>query len=138
MTDIIYAIKVVDVSYSELKIIDVKIGRTTNINSTLAQYRRSSRGIKILDLWESNESLTLSECEKGVHQLAEKYAYEREGEKFIFLQESYIEFSENVSLLLNKTTKDELEGVKIQRKTKRKIKEYTGRKPKFIKFQKNV
>ena len=84
MTNIIYAIRVGYVSYSELKIIDVKIGRTTNINSTLTQYRRSSRGIKILDLWESNESLTLSECKKGIHQLAEKYAYESEGEKFQF------------------------------------------------------
>jgi negative regulator of replication initiation len=138
MSDIIYAIKVADLSYSGLKIIDVKIGKTTNINSTLAQYRRSSRGIEILDLWESNELLSLSECEKGIHQLAEKYAYESEGEKFIFLQESYSEFSENVSLLLNKTTKDKLEEVKTQRKTKRKIKEYIGRKPKFIKFQKNT
>jgi negative regulator of replication initiation len=138
MSDIIYAIKVADLSYSGLKIIDVKIGKTTNINSTLAQYKRSSRGIEILDLWESNESLSLSECEKGIQQIAEKYAYEREGEKFIFLQESYQDFSENISLLLNKTTRDKLESIKIQKMTKRKIKKYTGRKPQFVKFQSNT
>lgn len=108
MAETIYAVKVADLSYSGLKILDVKIGKTTNISSTLTQYRRSHRGVEILDLWESNQSITLSDCERGVHQIAEKYAYEKDGEKFIFLQESYKKFSENVSLLLRNTSLEKL------------------------------
>lgn len=108
MNEIIYAIKVADLSYSGLKILDVKIGKTTNINSTLTQYRRSHRSVEILNLWGLNPSMTLLDCEQGVHKIAEKYAYEQEGEKFIFLQESYKKFSENVSLLLRNVSKDKL------------------------------
>lgn len=106
--EIIYAIKIANLSYSGLKILDVKIGKTTNINSTLAQYKRGNRNAEILNLWELNQSKTLSECEKGIHEIAEKYAYEREGEKFIFLQESYKRFAENVGLLLKNISKIEL------------------------------
>lgn len=108
MAEIIYAVKVADLSYSGLKILDVKIGKTTSISSTLTQYRRSHRSIETLNLWESNQSITLSDCERGVHQIAEKYAYEKDGEKFIFLQESYKKFSENVSLLLRNTSLEKL------------------------------
>ncbi|MFX1298320.1 MAG: DUF5655 domain-containing protein [Promethearchaeota archaeon] len=103
MANLIYSIKVNELYYSGLSVLDVKIGKTTNINSTLTQYKRSSRDVKILDLWEPNENLQLSECERGVHRLAEKYAYERKSEKFIFLQDDYDEFSDNVSLLLKKS-----------------------------------
>lgn len=133
MSKIIYAIKVADVSYSGLKILDVKIGQTTNINSTIAQYKRSHREVEVLDLWELNPSKTLSDCEKGIHRIAERYAYERKGEKFIFLQESYKEFSENVNFLLNNVPKS-----KIGRKTEVDAEEddsYTGKKPKLIIFK---
>ncbi len=43
-------------------------------------------------------------CERGLHNLAEKYAYQRNREVFTFLQESYNEFSENASLLIKKTS----------------------------------
>jgi len=41
-----------------------------------------------------------------VHKIAEKYAYERKGETFIFLQESYTDFEENVNLLLKNIPKE--------------------------------
>lgn len=138
LSNIIYAIKVGSASYGNLTILDVKIGRTTNIKSTESQYKRSHSVVEILDLWESNEQLTLQECEKGVHLIAEKYAYERNSEKFIFLQESYKDFARNVNQLLNKTTKEELGKGKTGRKTKRKKENYTGRKPKFVKFQRRT
>jgi len=106
MVNLVYAIKVNELYYSGLKVLDVKIGKTTNIDSTLAQYERSNRDVKVLDLWVPNANLQLSECERGVHRLAEQYAYERKSEKFIFLQDRYDEFSETVSLLLKKASKD--------------------------------
>ncbi|MGM0568541.1 MAG: DUF4357 domain-containing protein [Elusimicrobiota bacterium] len=108
MKGIIYAIKINDLSHSGLRVLDVKIGRTTNINSTLAQYRRVSRNIKILDMWLPNIALSLNDCERGAHDLAAKYAYERDSEKFVFLQESYNKFADNVSLLLKRTSKSDL------------------------------
>jgi hypothetical protein len=134
MNKIIYAVKVIDLSYSGLQIIDVKIGQTSDINSTLRQYRRSNPNAEILDLWETNHSLKNSyECERGIHILAERYAYERKKETFIFLQESYQKFAENVNLLLKNVTD------KINRKTNTQRKEfkidYTGKKPELIRFR---
>lgn len=138
MADVIYAIKVGCASYGNLEIWDVKIGKTANIKATISQYRRSHGTLEILNLWEVNKDLTTSECEGGVHQLAEKYAYERKSEKFIFLQNSYKNFEENTSKLLNKITEKELERGKSKRKTKQKQERYIGRKPKFVKFQSNT
>lgn len=146
MNEIIYAIKVADLNYSGLKILDVKIGKTTNIKSTLAQYKRGSRSIKILNLWEANKSLLLSSCEQGVHKLADRYAYERDSEKFIFLQKSYDDFAENVSLLLKEITKEELRSAEIEpraevipsergRETSPYVRTgYTGKKPRSFIF----
>lgn len=133
MNKIIYAIKIADLSFSGLKVLHVKIGQTSNIKRTLAQYTRGNPGVEILDLWKSNPLKTVSECEKGMHEIAERYAYERKGEKFIFLQEGYKEFAKNVNLLLSNVPKS-----KVVRKTKTRVKEginYTGKKPESIKFQ---
>jgi len=133
MSKIIYAIKIADLSFSGLKVLHVKIGQTSNIKRTLAQYMRGNPGVEILDLWKPNPLKTVSESEKGIHEIAKKYAYEREGEKFIFLQESYKEFAENVNLLLNNVPESE-----VVMKTKTRAKEggnYTGKKPESIKFQ---
>jgi TRAP-type mannitol/chloroaromatic compound transport system substrate-binding protein len=105
MNKIIYAIKVNELRSSVLKIISVKIGQTKNIKPTVAQYRRSNTEVDVLDLWECNPSMGCLDCEKGIHQIAEKYAYNRKGEKFVFLQESYKDFSDNVNLLLKNLLK---------------------------------
>lgn len=122
MTELVYAIIINKLNYSGLKVLDVKIGKTTNINSTLNQYRRSSRIVEILDLWEPNKNLFLSECERGVQKLAEKYAHERKSEKFIFLQDSYDNFSNNVSLMLKKVSENEITEVKKVKRYEPEIK----------------
>jgi len=135
MDNIIYAIKMTELMYGGLKILDIKIGKTANVKSTLSQYKRSSRQAEILDLWKSNLSKSLSECENGTHKIAEKYAYKREGEKFIFLQESYKDFSESINLLLKNVPKKKIFQRKEVKKQKQKKDNYTGSKPRLIKFQ---
>ena len=98
MSDVIYAIKMYDVTYPGIQIMDVKIGKTTDIKRTKRQYRRGNREIEVLDLWQPNPHKNLSTGEKGVHDIAEKYAYERESEKFVFLQGKYQQFSETVQM----------------------------------------
>jgi len=134
MTNVIYAVKTHDLSYADLTIKEVKIGRTSNINSTMSQYNRSHRNPEILDIWKPNKELTLSTCEKGVLDLAEKYAHERDGETFRFLQDGYEEFADNISSLLGSTTMKELkEGKKEPKEEKEAKKEdYTGEKPEFF------
>jgi len=136
MTNVIYAVKTHDLSYADLTIKEVKIGRTSNINSTMSQYNRSHRNPEILDIWKPNEELTLSTCEKGVLDLAEEYAHERDGETFRFLQDGYEEFAENISSLLGSTTMKELkEGEKEPKEEKdkeAKKEDYTGEKPEFF------
>jgi hypothetical protein len=139
MTGLIYSIKVNELVYSRLQVLDVKIGKTTNINSILSQYKRSHMVMEILDLWKPNEALQLSDCERAVHKLAERYAYERDSEKFIFLQNAYKTFSEHVSLFLEKTTSEnEVSGVSSYKKSKQqtgKLVDYTGKIPKAIVFK---
>lgn len=132
---VVYAIQVASLSYSGLKILDVKIGKTSNLKSTLSQYKRSHRQTKILDLWKSNEGISVSKCEKGVHSVAERYAYEKDSEKFIFLQDSYEEFSKTISRLLEPTTKREVEGKKIKGAANGKTGGLIGRTPELMKFK---
>jgi len=98
--------------------------------------------MEILDLWKPNASLQLSDCERAVHKLAERYAYERDSEKFIFLQNAYKTFSEHVSLFLEKTTFDtETAGITSDKKTEKHQKQilkgidYTGKIPKVVVFK---
>ena len=133
MNKIIYAIRIGRLSYGGLQVLDIKIGQTTNIESTLRQYRRSNPDAEILDLWELNPSKNSWECEQGVHKIAENYAYERKKEKFIFLQESYQDFAENVNLLLKNIT-DKTERKRVKRKGVKEV-DYIGKKPELIKFR---
>ncbi|MDD3492046.1 MAG: hypothetical protein PHU95_01945 [Candidatus Thermoplasmatota archaeon] len=134
MTELIYAVQVNNLYHGGLRVLDVKIGRTTNIKRTLTQYRRIGRDIELLDLWEINDDLTASQCEKGVHKVASQYAFDKRSEKFIFLQDDYDTFAENINLLLKHTSRDKLQQKKQPKKKKVKADEYTGKKPKFIKF----
>jgi len=148
---VVYAIKVESLSSSGLKMMDVKIGKTTNIDSTLSQYQRSHREVEILDLWKPNKDIGLSKCEKGVQEIAEHHAHERERELFVFLQNSYEKFSEEISRLLKRTSKDELHKEEKRKKsTKNQEKEEfdlvdkskdfdpTGREPKMVKFKEEL
>lgn len=135
MNKIIYAIKIADLSFSGLKVLHVKIGQTSNVKRTLAQYRRGNPGVETLDLWKPNPLKPVSKCEKGVHEIAKRYAYEWKGEKFIFLQEGYKEFSENLNLLLENIPRDKIGRRKETGEKGQKKVDYTGEKPALIKFR---
>lgn len=49
MSTVVYAIRTPHLEYSGLKIIDVNIGKSIDINTTLRQFTRSNRGIELLD-----------------------------------------------------------------------------------------
>lgn len=117
---IIYSVRVAEISYGGLKIMHVKIGKTNNIEQTLRGYSRSNMEAVLLNLWNANPDLDPTTCEKGVHKIAQKYAYKRESEKFIFLQDSYNGFEENVNLLLKQITNDSTKSEKS--KTVRSVK----------------
>jgi len=120
----IYAVKTGDFSQGQLRILHVKIGRTSNVDSTLRQYKRGSMDVELLNLWEANRDINPEDCERGVQKIAEKYAHKREGEKFIFIQEEkYREFSENVGMILKSVPLDEKNKPKMtpREKVSRKI-----------------
>lgn len=139
MSNVIYAIKTYELSAQDLTIKEIKLGRTTNIKSTMAQYNRSHREPEILDMWRPNEDLTLSKCEKGVLDLAERYAHERNGETFRFLQDGYHKFSDTLSSLLVPVSIEDLKGSKEEKTGKKEDKskseekeDYIGEKPEFF------
>jgi len=101
----IYSIKISELSQgsgaNQIKILKIKIGKSNDTSSTMRQYRRSSPDAELMGLWEVNPSLESLDCERGVHMLAEKYAYKRDSEVFTFIgDESYKKFEENVNHLL--------------------------------------
>jgi hypothetical protein len=77
MNEVVYAIRISHLEYSGLKIMDIKIGKSTNIDNTLRQYSRGTRDIELLDMWTPNSDKNLSTAERGVHEIAEKYAYDK-------------------------------------------------------------
>ena len=72
MKEVVYAIRISHLEYSGLKIMDIKIGKSTNIDNTLRQYRRGSRDVELLDMWTPNPEKTLSTAERGVHKAAQR------------------------------------------------------------------
>ena len=133
MTDIVYAIRISNMEYSGLKIMDVKIGKSTNIENTLSQYSRGNRNIELLDMWRPNPEKNLSTTERGVHEIAENYSYDRQSEKFVFLQSGYQEFADTVNKILRNTSKQEL-GETDEAPTQTREDDYTGTTPAIIKI----
>ena len=70
MSDVVYAIRISHLEYSGLKIIDIKIGKSTDIENTPRQYSRGNRDIELLDMWTPNPDKTLSTAEIGIHAAA--------------------------------------------------------------------
>jgi hypothetical protein len=108
MREVVYAIRISHLEYSGLKIMEIKIGKSTDIENTLRQYSRGNRDIELLDMWTPNPDKTLSIGERGVHAVAERYAYDKQSEKFVFLQCAYQEFAETVNMLLRNVSREDL------------------------------
>ncbi|MGQ4555953.1 GIY-YIG nuclease family protein [Halobellus sp. GM3] len=133
MNEVVYAIKISHLEYSGLKIMDIKIGKSTNIDNTLRQYRRGNRDIELLDMWTPNPDKNLSTAERGVHEVAEKYAYDKQSEKFVFLQGAYQEFAETVNKLLKNASREEISD-RPEQKRPAEIDDYTGKTPSVLKI----
>ena len=71
MSEVVYAVRISHLEYSGLKIMDIKIGKSTDIETTLRQYSRGNRDIELLDMWTPNPDKTLSTAERGVHAVAD-------------------------------------------------------------------
>ena len=133
MSDVVYAIRISRLEYSGLKIMDIKIGKSTNIENTLRQYSRGNRNIELLDMWAPNPDKTLSTAERGVHAVAERYAYDKQSEKFVFLQGAYQEFAETVNMLLQNISREDLAAESASSEFDN-VDDYTGTTPSVIKI----
>ncbi|GAB7010747.1 hypothetical protein [Halorubrum trueperi] len=133
MNEVVYAIRISHLEYSGLKIMDIKIGKSTNIDNTLRQYSRGNRDIELLDMWIPNPDKNLSTAERGVHEVAEKYAYDKQSEKFVFLQGAYQDFAETVNKLLRNTSREDLVEEPAANESD-DVDDYTGMTPSVIKI----
>jgi len=131
--EVVYAIRISHLEYSGLKIMDIKIGKSTNIDTTLSQYSRGNRDIELLDMWRPNPDKTLSTAERGVHDVAEKYAYDKQSEKFVFLQGAYQEFAETINKLLRNVGREDLAEAATSSESD-DLDDYTGTTPSVIKI----
>jgi hypothetical protein len=133
MSDVVYAILTSHLEYSGLKIMDIKIGKSTDIDNTLQQYNRSSRDTELLDMWTPNPDKTLSTAERGVHAVAKQYAYDKQSEKFVFLQGAYQEFAETVNMLLRNVSREDLAADSSSSESD-DVDDYTGTTPSVLKI----
>ncbi|ELZ56781.1 MULTISPECIES: hypothetical protein [Halorubrum] len=133
MSDVVYAIRISHLEYSGLKIMDIKIGKSTDIDNTLRQYSRGNRDIELLDMWTPNPDKTLSTAERGVHAVAERYAYDKQSEKFVFLQGAYQEFAETVNMLLRNVSREDLAAASTSSESDA-VNDYTGTTPSVVKI----
>jgi len=133
MNEVVYAIRISHLEYSGLKIMDIKIGKSTNIDNTLRQYSRGNRDIELLDMWTPNPDKTLSTTERGVHEIAEQYAYDKQSEKFVFLQGAYQDFAETVNKLLQNASREDLIG-EPESSESDEVDDYTGTTPSVVKI----
>jgi len=133
MSEVVYAIRIYHLEYSGLKIMDIKIGKSTDIDNTLRQYRRGNRNVELLDMWTPNPDKTLSTAEHGVHAVAERYAYDKQSEKFVFLQGAYQEFTETVDMLLQNVSHEDLVAESASSETDN-VNDYTGTTSSVIKI----
>lgn len=134
MTDVVYAIRISDLEYTGLKIMDVKIGRSTDIDSRLSQYQTGNMNVELLDLWKPNPQKTLSTTERGVQAVAEKCAYDSQSEKYVFLQDGYQQFSETINKLLKNVAREDLDETDESRAEETQTDDYTGTTPAVIKI----
>jgi hypothetical protein len=132
MREVVYAIRISHLEYSGLKIMDIKIGKSTDIDNTLRQYSRGNRDIELLDMWTPNPDMNLSTAERGVHAVAERYAYDKQSEKFVFLQSAYQEFAETVNMLLRNVSREDLATVVFPAPEGPKRKQFSARWPPSI------
>jgi hypothetical protein len=133
MSEVVYAIRISHLEYSGLKIMDIKIGKSTDIENTLRQYSRGNRDIELLDMWTPNPEKTLSTAERGVRTVAEKYAYDKQSEKFVFLQGAYQEFAKTVNMLLRNVSREDL-GAESASSESDDVDDYTGTTPSVVKI----
>ena len=131
MSEVVYAIRISHLEYSGLKIMDIKIGKSTDIENTLRQYSRGNRDIELLDMWTPNPDKTLFTAERGVHAVAERYAYDKQSEKFVFLQGAYQEFAETVNMLLQNVGREDLAAESTSSESD-DVDDYTGTTPSVI------
>jgi hypothetical protein len=133
MHAVVYAIRISHLEYSGLKVMDIKIGKSTNIDNTLRQYSRGNRDIELLDMWTPNPDKNLSTAERGVHEIAERYAYDKQSEKFVFLQGAYQDFAETVNKLLRNASREDLAEDPTPNEST-DVDDYTGMTPSVIKI----
>lgn len=134
MTEVVYAIRMNNLEYSGLKIMDVKIGKTTDIDNRLSTFETGAWDVQLLDMWVPNPQKTLSTTEQGVQAVAENYAYDNESEKYVFLQDSYQNFAETVNKLLKNVTREDIKRDEEPTPEEPETVDYTGKTPAVIKI----
>jgi hypothetical protein len=113
---------------------DVKIGRSTDIDSRLSQYQTGNMNVELFDMWKPNPEKTLSTTERGVQAVAEKYAYDSQSEKYVFLQDGYQQFAEIINKLLKNVTREDLDETDESVTEEAGTEDYTGKTPAVIKI----
>jgi hypothetical protein len=135
MTELIYAIELDKMDTSGLTMSKIKIGKTTDLKSRLADYQTGMIGEpEVHHLWLPNPDVGLGSVERGVHDIAEQYAYDRSGEVFVFFQDAYQQFANAVNKLLETTKQAEL-GDEPSRETAPTVDDYTGEVPAILQLR---
>lgn len=108
MADLVYAVREQRTTITDFEVLEVKIGRTTSLKNRLRTFQTFSRNAEILRLWKLNPHKDLNKFEKGVLKIAESFAYKRESENFIFLEDQFQEFANAMNWVASPTSLKEV------------------------------
>jgi len=98
--ELIYAIEMFHSSFGDTIIRNIKIGHTINIKGTVSGYKRGNENCKVLGLWYANPEIKVTDCEKGIHKIANKCGHRQKRETFVFINSQFDDFVEYVNLML--------------------------------------
>jgi hypothetical protein len=108
MTDVVYAIREYGAEQQDLSLMEVKIGYSSDLEGRIRTFQSFTRNLELLNAWEVNQDKEIRAFEQGIHEIAEQFAYRREDENFVFLDEQYQEFADAVNKIAEPVDRESL------------------------------
>lgn len=108
MTDVVYAIREYEAEQQDLSLMEVKIGYSSDLEGRIRTFQSFTRNLELLNAWRLNQDKEIGTFEQGVHEIAEQFAYRREDENFVFLDEQYQQFADAVNKITEPVDRETL------------------------------
>jgi hypothetical protein len=104
----VYAIREYEAEQQDLSLMEVKIGYSSDLEGRIRTFQSFTRNLELLNAWEVNQDKEIRAFEKGIHEIAEHFAYKKEDENFVFLDKQYQHFADAVNKIAKPVDRETL------------------------------